>query len=88
MAPALAEPLFDLLSPDADERSGERFEPQDAGARGGGLTLEQLVSRAWEGLARRETVLCPVCSGVLRPQPGAGAAPVEGRCEGCGTTLG
>jgi hypothetical protein len=29
-----------------------------------------------------------VCSGVMRPQPGAGAAPAEGRCEGCGTTLG
>ena len=52
---------------------------------GGGLTLDEAIVGAWEGLAARATVACPLCGGALRPRStehGAG-----GRCGDCGTTL-
>ena len=52
-----------------------------AAGASGGLTLEQLVSGVWEGLAARSPVACPVCSGVLRPLPGGAS------CAHCGSRL-
>ena len=52
---------------------------------GGGLTLDEAIVGAWEGLAALATVACPLCGGALRPRStehGAG-----GRCGDCGTTL-
>jgi hypothetical protein len=67
--------------------------PADADAaarkRNGGLsdgpTLDDAIAGAWEGLAARVVVACPLCRGALRPHPSPGA--VGGRCGDCGTTL-
>ena len=82
MSSALVEPLFDV-SPAADV-PGRR----GVGPGGGGLTLGELLSGAWEGLAARASVACPVCAGEMRPG-GADAAggPVGGGCRDCGAAL-
>jgi hypothetical protein len=80
VATPLAEPLFDF-SPGAQEPGSENAGP------GGGLTLEGLLSGAWEGLAARASVACPVCSGDMRPGSEPGAAPVGGSCRECGAEL-
>lgn len=54
---------------------------------GGGLTLDDLVVGAWEGLSAHRTVACPACGAEMVPRYGAGPAPVGGRCTGCATTL-
>jgi hypothetical protein len=53
---------------------------------GGGLTLDEAIVGAWEGLAARAAVACPLCGGALRPHAAGGAAP-GGGCGDCGTTL-
>ena len=52
------------------------------------LTLDDVLSAAWDGLAAHHSVTCPVCSGSMAPRYGSGAAPVGGRCKRCGSTLG
>lgn len=52
---------------------------------GGGLTLDDAIVGAWEGLAAQATVACPLCRGPLRPHPAPDV--VAGRCGSCGTTL-
>ena len=52
------------------------------------VTLDDVLSAAWEGLAGHHSVTCPVCSGSMAPRYGSGAAPVGGRCRRCGSTLG
>jgi tRNA(Ile2) C34 agmatinyltransferase TiaS len=62
-----------------------------AGARGPGsapVTLDELLSDAWAGLAAEHAVACPCCGGRMAPRPSAGGAPAGGRCGDCGTTLG
>ncbi len=58
---------------------------------GGGLTLDEAIVGAWEGLAAWASVPCPCCGGALRPraavESAASAATVGGRCDDCGTTL-
>jgi hypothetical protein len=81
MTTLVVEPLLDV--------SPEAAVPGRRGAGpGGGLTLEGLLSGAWEGLAARASVACPVCTGDMRPR-GADAAgrPVGGGCRDCGTEL-
>ena len=50
-------------------------------------TLDDLLVRAWEGLAVHRPVECPVCRGEMDPEYAAHAQPVGGRCTSCGTTL-
>jgi hypothetical protein len=54
---------------------------------GGGPTLDDVVSGAWEGLAAATPTTCPVCHGELAPRWSAGAGVVGGRCRDCGTEL-
>jgi hypothetical protein len=55
---------------------------------GGGATLDDLVSGAWEGLtAAASSTACPVCQGELEPRWSAGAGVVGGRCRDCGSEL-
>ena len=79
----------------ADAASGaaeSRGEAGDAAPRAaaerGRPTLDEVIVGAWEGLAAHHAVACPVCGGEMRPRYGSGAAPVGGRCSGCGSTLG
>lgn len=54
---------------------------------GGEPTLDQLIAGVWEGLTAHATVGCPVCEGEMRPEYGAHALPLGGRCTECGSTL-
>jgi hypothetical protein len=56
---------------------------------GGGATLDDLMSGAWEGLtAAASSTACPVCAGgALEPRWSAGAGVVGGRCRECGSEL-
>jgi hypothetical protein len=60
--------------------------PANGGRLGGGLTLDDAIVGAWEGLAARATIACPLCDGAMRPGPGTDDAN-GGRCQDCGTTL-
>jgi len=51
------------------------------------LTLDDLVSGAWEELTAIRTASCPACGGRATPRYGAGAGPVAGTCGDCGATL-
>jgi hypothetical protein len=62
--------------------------PADVHASRGRLTLDDLLSATWDGLAAHHSVTCPVCSGSMVPRYGSGATPVGGRCKRCGSTLG
>jgi hypothetical protein len=62
--------------------------PQHVHASPGRLTLDDVLSAAWEGLAGHHSVTCPVCTGSMTPRYGSGAKPVGGRCQRCGSTLG
>lgn len=54
---------------------------------GGEPTLDDVLAGAWEGLAARSVVPCPVCGDDMVPVESAGAAGIAGRCQGCGTTF-
>jgi hypothetical protein len=54
---------------------------------GGEPTLDSLLSGMWEGLAAHRSVTCPLCGGELRPDYGAHALPIGGRCQSCETRL-
>jgi hypothetical protein len=71
-----------LVEPERDVRSG----CED----GGGATLDELLSGAWEGLsaAAIPAPACPVCQGALVARWSAGAGVVGGRCRDCGSELG
>ena len=62
--------------------------PSNASAPRGSLSLDEVLSAAWDGLTAHHSVTCPVCSGQMAPRYGSGAKPVGGRCTRCGSTLG
>ncbi len=52
------------------------------------LTLDDLVTGVWEGLAVRATVSCPVCAGPMAVSSGeSGAEAPTGACLSCGSQL-
>jgi hypothetical protein len=50
-------------------------------------TLDDLLVGVWEVLTAHAVVECPLCGDELRPEYGAHARPVGGRCAGCGTVM-
>ncbi len=62
----------------------ESAEPRSAGAPLGKLTLDDVVSRAWEGLAAGLPVACPLCRSEMSVPLGG---PLSGTCTSCGTTI-
>jgi len=54
---------------------------------GGGPTLDDVLSGAWEELTAHAVVECPLCQGELAPEYAVHARPIGGRCRSCGTTL-
>jgi len=50
-------------------------------------TLDELLAALWEGLRADQAVACPVCGAKMRPEYGAHARAIGGRCETCGTRL-
>jgi hypothetical protein len=54
----------------------------------GRLTLDELITGAWEGLAVRGTVICPVCASPMTAQgPEHESDAPTGACLGCGSQL-
>ena len=53
-----------------------------------GLTLEDMISGAWEELSAHRAAACPICDGVIVPRYGSGPSAVGGRCRDCRTELG
>jgi hypothetical protein len=80
MTTLVAEPLFEVSH-------GAAVPGRQGAGPGGGLTLEGLLSGAWEGLSARASVACPVCSGRMGLRSGSRAAPAAGRCDDCGAEL-
>jgi hypothetical protein len=50
-------------------------------------TLDELIAVLWDGLAADRSVACPVCGAEMKPEYGAHARAVGGRCAGCGSNL-
>jgi len=50
-------------------------------------TLDELISALWEGLDAHQSVACPVCGAEMKPEYGAHARAIGGRCASCGSTL-
>jgi hypothetical protein len=54
----------------------------------GRLTLDDLITGAWEGLAVRGTVNCPVCASPMAARlHGHGGDAPTGTCLSCGSRL-
>ena len=65
-----------------------RHEAPPAAEGRGRRTLDELIVGVWEDLTAHHAAACPVCGSAMRPRYGSGAAPVGGRCTGCGSSLG
>ncbi len=52
-----------------------------------GRTLDELISALWKGLDAHQGVACPVCGAEMKPEYGAHARAIGGRCVSCGSTL-
>jgi hypothetical protein len=83
-------PTTDLTGPQAEaavvferEVAGERA-PRVAGAPLAGPTLDDVMSRVWEGLVTGLPAACPVCHHEVVPVLGG---PAGGRCTSCGTVI-
>ena len=83
----------------ADRGAGARRRRGARGARAGdgradgarrpraplaGPTLDDVMSRVWEGLVTGLPAACPVCQGEVVP---SFAGPLHGSCSSCGTTI-
>ena len=53
----------------------------------GGLTLDDLITSVWEGLAVRTTVACPVCDGPMTSGVQDGDDAFASACLNCGSQL-
>ncbi len=69
------------------DRVGVQDAPVGVTDLGGEPTLDALVAGVWEGLAAHRSVTCPLCGHEMRPDYGAHARPIGGRCQHCGTRL-
>jgi hypothetical protein len=71
-----------------DAHDGEtRDEARPAAEGRGRRTLDDVIVGVWEDLSAHHAAACPVCGASMTPRYGSGAAPVGGRCGGCGSTL-
>ncbi len=53
----------------------------------GGLTLDDLITGVWEGLAVHNSVHCPACGGTMVSQSAGRAGVSEGDCMDCGARI-
>jgi len=77
--------LFGSVEPELYTPAVDAAARKCDGGLSGGPTLDDAIVGAWEGLAARVVVACPLCGGALRPHTTPDA--VGGRCGDCGTTL-
>ena len=78
--------LFDQLRP-SSLCTAPRSTPERGSAAIAGRTLEDLIVATWSGIQAGSVALCPVCQSELEPVWSAGARPVGGRCQDCGSRL-
>lgn len=71
------------IAPEVDESELAPGVAEVAGASLAGPTLDDVMSRAWEGLAMGLPAACPVCHGEVLPA----ASGAHGACSSCGTTI-
>jgi hypothetical protein len=50
-------------------------------------TLDERIVAVWEGVSAHQSVECPVCGGELRPEYGAHARAIGGKCARCGSSI-
>ena len=77
MTPALAQ-----RAPASTTRRERRRDGGCARGQGGRLTLDELISSAWAGVAARVPVACPWCGGRMTP-----TGPESGGCRSCASSL-
>jgi DnaJ-class molecular chaperone len=77
--PSLVREACNPVRPQSKEDGWEARET----AQHGRLTLDELITGVWEGLAIREAVDCPACGGTMASR----AAVRAGACRDCGSTL-
>jgi hypothetical protein len=53
----------------------------------GGLTLDDLITGVWEGLAVRDSVCCPACGGAMVSRSAAPAGTHGGACRDCAAEI-
>ena len=80
---AMLAPVETELAP-AEDVAREPRTQRAAGLPLAGPTLDEVVSRVWEGLVMRLPAACPVCHGEVLPARGG---PMGGHCTACGTTI-
>jgi hypothetical protein len=72
------------VRPEVDTSGSTHPRPTEAHA---GLTLDELITGVWEGLAVRESVDCPACGGTMVSRPAARADVCRGVCTDCGVGI-
>jgi hypothetical protein len=78
---------FECNPRDLYDRPDSACAPGRAGTYDG-LTLDDLVTGAWEGLVVRATVPCPVCAGPMTSSvDGINTQTPIGACPSCGSRL-
>jgi len=75
------EQLFDPSPVRRGPQPADGPEPSARRSVGGRPTLEDMLSRVWEGLHADGAADCPVCHGRMQTAPGGG------RCVDCGASL-
>jgi hypothetical protein len=72
VSPVATKPLFEAFA---------ETQPDSSPCDDGRLTLEERISRVWEGLGAVGTADCPVCRGRMERKDDCG------HCATCGSTL-
>lgn len=86
--PPVAAHYFGYGPPDPDDRQEDSAYTLERVGTYDALTLDDLVTGVWEGLAARATVSCPVCTGpITSGSNGLNAETRAGVCRSCGSRL-
>ena len=77
--------IFDLVPRDR-AAAARGFAGAPLQGLGDGLTFDDLIVGAWEGLSAHRAIDCPACGGAMEPRRIVGQH-LHGVCSSCGTEL-
>lgn len=77
--------IFDLV-PQDPAVPARGFADASLRGSGDGLTFDDLIVGAWEGLSAHRVIDCPACGGAMAPRRIVGQH-LHGLCGGCGAEL-
>ena len=77
--------IFDLV-PQGQAAPARGFAGAPLNRLGDGLTFDDLIVGAWEGLSAHRAIDCPACGEAMEPRRIVGQH-LHGVCRGCGTEL-